>query len=196
MDIKDRGKLGPQFYGPFKILERVGNVVYKLQLSAGARLHDVFHVGVLKRFTGTPPDTPGTLPPLRRGRACLRPEAMKKSRVARGRVELLVHWVDRPATEASWMDADEFRSLYPDFQLEDELLVKGGEMSCLACTTPDDTARGESKQGWRRQRGNWKNQNRTTAIASRSASQLDESVRELFRFGGTVDYKQGRRRSE
>jgi hypothetical protein len=70
-------------------------------------------------------------------------------------------------------------------------------MSCSACTMPDNAARGEPKQGWRGQRGNRKNPNRTTATPSRSARQLDESVRELrfirelFRFGGTVDYKTG-----
>jgi hypothetical protein len=115
MDIKGRGKLGPCFYGPFKILERVGSVAYRLQLPAGARLHVVFHVDVLKRFTGEPPSTPGALPPMRHGRACLRPASIKQSRVARGRVELLVHWVDRPAEEASWIDAEEFRGLYPNF---------------------------------------------------------------------------------
>jgi hypothetical protein len=34
--------------------------------------------------------------------------------------------VDHPAAEASWIDAEEFHSLYPDFQLEDKLLEKGG----------------------------------------------------------------------
>lgn len=37
-------KLTPRFYGPFKILDRIGHVVYKLELPNSARIHDVFHV--------------------------------------------------------------------------------------------------------------------------------------------------------
>jgi hypothetical protein len=36
LDITGRGKLGPRFYGPFKIIERVGDVAYKLELPAEA----------------------------------------------------------------------------------------------------------------------------------------------------------------
>jgi transcriptional regulator GlxA family with amidase domain len=44
--------------------------------------------------------------------------------------QVLVHWRGEPAESASWEDLDEFRSKYPDFQLEDELGLEGGEMSC------------------------------------------------------------------
>jgi hypothetical protein len=42
LDIKGKGKVGPKFYGPFKIMERVGDVAYKMQLPAGAKIHDCF----------------------------------------------------------------------------------------------------------------------------------------------------------
>jgi hypothetical protein len=48
-----------------------------------------------------------------------------KSRLARGRHELLVQWKGQAAADASWMALDEFRSLFPSFQLEDELIVQG-----------------------------------------------------------------------
>jgi len=37
-------KLSPRFFGPFKILARVGTVAYKLDLLVGAQIHNVFHV--------------------------------------------------------------------------------------------------------------------------------------------------------
>jgi hypothetical protein len=125
LDVKGRGKLGPKFYRPFKILERIGNVAYKLQLSAGARLHDVFHVGLLKKFYGERPSATPKLPPIHHGRACLESEAVTQARLARGRREILVHWMGQPTTEASWMELEEFRQVYPTFQLTDELCLQG-----------------------------------------------------------------------
>ncbi|GJZ93438.1 suppressor of mec-8 and unc-52 protein homolog 1 [Tanacetum coccineum] len=42
-------KLSSKFYSPFKVLEKVGEVAYNLQLPSSAKVHLVFHVSQLKR---------------------------------------------------------------------------------------------------------------------------------------------------
>ena len=95
-------------------------------MSAGARIHDVFHVGLLKPFHGDPPVQPPGLHPIQHGRVLVEPEQVLRGRLARGRRELLVRWKGAPASETSWVGLDEFQQQFPKFQLEDELLLQGG----------------------------------------------------------------------
>ena len=43
-------KLGPNFVGPFKILQRIGKVSYRLEIPEVWKLHNVFHVCLLKEY--------------------------------------------------------------------------------------------------------------------------------------------------
>jgi hypothetical protein len=116
-------KLGPKFYGPFQIVQRIGSVSYRLQLPAKARIHDVFHVALLKKFEGTPPDKVVSLPPILHGRILPVPEKVGKARLNRGVWEVLVHWLDRSATNTPWEQLEEFKIQYLEVQLADELFV-------------------------------------------------------------------------
>ncbi len=52
-----KGKLAPRYIGPFPILEKFGNVAYKLELpSSLAGVHDIFHVSQLKKCLKAPVD--------------------------------------------------------------------------------------------------------------------------------------------
>ena len=52
MKKKFNVKLSQRYYSPFKILERIGEVTYKLELPPTSLLHSVFHISVLKKQVG------------------------------------------------------------------------------------------------------------------------------------------------
>jgi hypothetical protein len=48
---KKKKKLSPRFIGPFEILERVGDLAYRLALPLSlSGVHNVFHVSMLRRY--------------------------------------------------------------------------------------------------------------------------------------------------
>ena len=50
-----RGKLSPRYIGPFEIVERIGPVAYRLNLSEEiSRVHNVFHISMLRNYISDP----------------------------------------------------------------------------------------------------------------------------------------------
>jgi hypothetical protein len=74
-------KLSPRYFGPYKIIEKIGEVAYRLQLPEKARIHNVFYVALLKKFQGTPPVSIVQLPPLLHGRVLATPGKVMKARL-------------------------------------------------------------------------------------------------------------------
>ena len=55
MRFGKKGKLSSRFIGPYEILEKVGNVAYKLALPPELlSVHNVFHVSMLRRYVSYP----------------------------------------------------------------------------------------------------------------------------------------------
>ncbi|GKA54322.1 transposon ty3-G gag-pol polyprotein [Tanacetum coccineum] len=133
-------KLAPRFFGPYKILNRVGPVAYRVELPPGSLIHDVFHVSLLRRFVGTAPeviqvtqDEPVVSPTLMQPEEILEERVVRKGKY-RPKTELLVKWKGRPREDATWETKWRFVRAYPDFRLEDKATVSG--VDCYVSTGP------------------------------------------------------------
>ena len=50
-----KGKLSPRFVGPFEILEKIGDMAYRLALPPNlSQIHNVFHVSMLRKYEPDP----------------------------------------------------------------------------------------------------------------------------------------------
>ena len=55
MRFEKREKLSPRYIGPFEILERVGNVSYRLALPPNlSHVHSMFHILMLRKYVSDP----------------------------------------------------------------------------------------------------------------------------------------------
>ncbi|XP_048502958.2 uncharacterized protein LOC125498734 [Beta vulgaris subsp. vulgaris] len=55
MRVGQKGKLSLKFVGPYEILERIGEVTYRLALLPElSKVHDVFYVSQLRRYSSDP----------------------------------------------------------------------------------------------------------------------------------------------
>ncbi|XP_042032533.1 uncharacterized protein LOC121779292 [Salvia splendens] len=121
-------KLAKRFYGPFEVVKRIGPVAYKLRLPEGSRIHDVFHVSLLRAFVKDDPVVP--LPETFVGnRPVAHPVAILDSKTLWHKGDavehVLVRWSD--GTESpSWEPFEELVKRYPTLSLEDKEVSKAG----------------------------------------------------------------------
>ena len=78
---KKDNKLSPKYYVPYKVLQKIGTMAYKLELPTSSRVHPVFHVSCLKRVIGENLLVQTILPELdEEGKIILEPEAVTETR--------------------------------------------------------------------------------------------------------------------
>ena len=106
--LKQKGaeKLKRRFYGPYKVIRKVGEVAYELELPKESKIHNVFHVSSLKKTLGQHIAPSTELPPLDdEGLLVLIPEQILqvRERKLRNRVirEYLVKWKELSMEDAT-----------------------------------------------------------------------------------------------
>jgi hypothetical protein len=101
-------KLAYKFFDPFKILQHVGSVAYKLELPTTSSIHPVFHVSQLKKVlqgSVTPSTTlPGELSELQ-----VPGKVLQRRLVQRGICSVqqgLIQWSNSSPSLATWEDLE------------------------------------------------------------------------------------------
>ena len=107
--LKQKGaeKLKPRFYGPYRVIRRIGEVAYELDFPTGSRIHNIFHVSCLKKALGQQVTATEELPPTDdEEHLVLQLEAIidTRERQLRSRTvrEYLVRWRNLPDEDATW----------------------------------------------------------------------------------------------
>ncbi|GJR81209.1 hypothetical protein Tco_0151994 [Tanacetum coccineum] len=115
-----RGKLNPRYVGPFKVIERVRTVAYKLELPQQlSRVHNTFHVSNLKKCLSDE----SLMIPLEELRVDDKlhfveepVEVMDREikQLKRSRIPIIkVRWNSKRGPEFTWERKDQFKQKYP-----------------------------------------------------------------------------------
>ncbi|GJS44688.1 hypothetical protein Tco_0594809 [Tanacetum coccineum] len=115
-----RGKLNPRYVGPFKVLEKVREVAYKLKLPKElSRVHNTFHVSNLKKCHA---DEPLAVPldglhlddKLHFVEEPVEIVGREVKRLKRSQIPLVkVRWNSKRGPEFTWEREDQFKKKYP-----------------------------------------------------------------------------------
>ncbi|XP_065864137.1 uncharacterized protein [Euphorbia lathyris] len=115
-----KGKLSPRFIGPYEVVERVGPVAYRLQLSQNlSNIHDVFHVSMLRRYRSDPNHIIQEQPIELSEDLSYKEEPVailaREQKVLRNKTIPLVKvmWHRHSCEEATWEREEDMRQQYP-----------------------------------------------------------------------------------
>ena len=106
---KKDNKLSPKYYGPYKVLQKIGTMTYKLEFPTSSRVHHVFHVSCLKKVIGDKIPVQNIFPELdKEGEIILEPKSIThtRTRLLRNRSisKYLTKWRKLLAEDSTWED--------------------------------------------------------------------------------------------
>ncbi|XP_043725729.1 uncharacterized protein LOC122672299 [Telopea speciosissima] len=120
MQFSKKGKLSPRYIGPYKILTKIGPVVYRLALPPSLDgMHDIFHVSMLWKYMHDPSHVLSQEPPKLAADMSYKeqPEKILDNKVVNLRNRPIhyvkVKWCNHLEEEASWEAEVEMRAKYP-----------------------------------------------------------------------------------
>ena len=99
-------KLAHRYFGPFEILRKVGPLAYELKIPASMKVHDVFHVSLLKIYKHK--DGAITVPPpalLPTGGIEFEINSIKAHKLENGVFHFLIEWKDDDSD--TWLEESE-----------------------------------------------------------------------------------------
>ncbi|KAA0061889.1 DNA/RNA polymerases superfamily protein [Cucumis melo var. makuwa] len=115
-----KGKLSPRYIGPYQITERVGPAAYRLELPIElARIHDVFHVSMLRKYIPDPSHVLQDQPvELKEDLSYVEEPVQildRKEQVLRNKTIPLIKvlWRHHGAEEATWEPEYQMKKSYP-----------------------------------------------------------------------------------
>ena len=99
----------PKYYDPYKVLQKIGTMAYKLELLTSSRVHLVFHVSCLKNLIGDKILLQTIFLELdEEGKIILEPEAVmeRRTRQLQNRLisEYLIKWKKLTTEDSTWED--------------------------------------------------------------------------------------------
>jgi transposase InsO family protein len=148
--LRANQKLSFKFFGPYKIVSKVGQVAYQLELPASASIHPVFHVSQLKKVVPASHQVSASLPD---------PEdvwhvpekILAKRLVSKGSSSLqqvLIKWSGWSDALATWEDLEALRRQFPAAPAWGQAgSLQGGDVSTSA-STDASTEAGPRRSTW------------------------------------------------
>lgn len=108
-------KLAFKFFGPYKVVDKIGQVAYRLELLASSAVHPIFHVSQLKKVVGarhevTPSPPPASILWSIPERILQRRQVPQGARLVH---QGLIQWSNLPVTLATWEDLEHLRQQFP-----------------------------------------------------------------------------------